>query len=243
MTTAFVTSMSGCCCLASWIAMASAWKQKGCFPSGREVELWRLWSFPPDLMLVHVVVPRDYDPFFDSGLWIASFHRLDNVKTENSFNISVIVNNLNLFASNRKDLECLSRLEQTKASFHHHRMTGAAWNPAALQGVAMETVTLVTCVVVAEVTASAVMVSGDTTDSLPWVPAFTCSAATQNTEISAVTQVKARKLEQKKRGWGENKVILSIVKLQDKTTRETMLQFCTTVKIQGNCLQTKAGSP
>lgn len=27
-TTAFVTSMSGCCCLASWIAMASAWGHK-----------------------------------------------------------------------------------------------------------------------------------------------------------------------------------------------------------------------
>ncbi|MEQ2190901.1 hypothetical protein XENOCAPTIV_014186 [Xenoophorus captivus] len=27
-TTAFVTSMSGCCCLASWIAMASAWSHK-----------------------------------------------------------------------------------------------------------------------------------------------------------------------------------------------------------------------
>lgn len=26
MTTAFVTSMSGCCCLASWMAMARAWK-------------------------------------------------------------------------------------------------------------------------------------------------------------------------------------------------------------------------
>ncbi len=36
-------------------------------------------------------------------------------------------------------------------------------------------VTLVTWVVVAEVTLSAVMVSGDTTHSLPWVPAFTCS--------------------------------------------------------------------
>lgn len=36
-------------------------------------------------------------------------------------------------------------------------------------------VTLVTWVVVAEVTFSAVMVSGDTTDSLAWVPAFTYS--------------------------------------------------------------------
>lgn len=36
-------------------------------------------------------------------------------------------------------------------------------------------VTLVTCVVVAEVTLSAVMVSGDMTGSFSWTLAFTCS--------------------------------------------------------------------
>lgn len=39
----------------------------------------------------------------------------------------------------------------------------------------MSSVTLVTCVVVAEVTFSAVMVSGDVTGSFSWIPALTCS--------------------------------------------------------------------
>jgi len=59
MTTAFVTSMSGCCCLASWIAMARAWRDTRHQRTGHNPHIVAFWlieypecvlfSFSPDV--------------------------------------------------------------------------------------------------------------------------------------------------------------------------------------------------
>lgn len=87
-TTALVTCMSGCCCLASCIAIAracekSVWELRAtfykilvCSLSVSAANKSRL--FFAHLLLVDIIVSRDYNPLLNPGFWISSFHCLQD---------------------------------------------------------------------------------------------------------------------------------------------------------------------
>lgn len=66
-TTAFVTNMSGCCCLASCIAIARACRGNTASTFTQRSHTF-VFSHSSHLVLVHIIVPCYYNPFLNPSL-------------------------------------------------------------------------------------------------------------------------------------------------------------------------------